>query len=450
MQFIIKKVVSIYKNVHFQSLFGNGLMAGIGMLSLALLYRSLSIEEIGVYIFILTVNGVMETLRGGFLTITFIKFYSGTTGRRARQIAGSAWFLGIAVAALAIVINIPAFFIADLFTDKGLILSLKFFSVIPIVSLPSFMANCVVQSYLRFDRLLILRIISQGSFLLAIFVLMLMKEVTLVSVLIAYAGSNLLSSLCVLLFGWTKIGTLRYANKETILELFHFGKYAMGTNINLSLFGVTSTFIINFLIGPAALAMYNLAGKLLQIIEIPLLSFAATGMPILSTHYNNGKLDDMMYSLKKLIGMLTIALIPFVIIALIFAEPIIQLLGGEMYIHTEAPNLFRMFMLMSLLYPIDRFFALAIDVIHLPKVNFYKIIIMVAVFVVAVFIGVSIYKSIYSIAIASLFPGIVAILMTYYPLNKFKRISIIDIYVTGYKEVVLFLKSFSKAAFSRV
>lgn len=450
MQFIIKKIVSIYKNVHFQSLFGNGLMAGIGMLSLALLYRSLSIEEIGVYIFILTVNGVMETLRGGFLTITFIKFYAGTTGKRARQIAGSAWFLGIGVAALAIVINIPAFFLADLFTDKGLILSLKLFCVIPIVSLPSFMANCVVQSYLRFDRLLILRIISQGSFLLAIFVLMLLKEVTLVSVLIAYAGSNLLSSLCVLLFGWTKIGTLRYANKETILELFHFGKYAMGTNINLSLFGVTSTFIINFLIGPAALAMYNLAGKLLQIIEIPLLSFAATGMPILSKHYNNGKLDDMMYSLKKLIGMLTIALIPFVIIALIFAEPIIQLLGGEMYIHTEAPNLFRMFMLMSLLYPIDRFFALAIDVIHLPKVNFYKIIIMVAVFVVAVFIGVSIYKSIYSIAIASLFPGIVAILMTYYPLNKFKRISIIDIYVTGYKEVILFLKDFSKAAFSKV
>jgi O-antigen/teichoic acid export membrane protein len=450
MQFIIKKVVSIYKNVHFQSLFGNGLMAGIGMLSLALLYRSLSIEEIGVYIFILTVNGVMETLRGGFLTITFIKFYSGTTGKRARQIAGSAWFLGIAVAALAIVINIPAFFIADLFTDKGLILSLKYFSVIPIVSLPSFMANCVVQSYLRFDRLLILRILSQGSFLLAIFVLMLLKEVTLISVLIVYAGSNLLSSICVLLFGWTKIGTLKYANKETILELFHFGKYAMGTNINLSLFGVTSTFIINFLIGPAALAMYNLAGKLLQIIEIPLLSFAATGMPILSTHYNNGKYDDMIYSLKKLIGMLTIALIPFVIIALIFAEPIIQLLGGEAYIHTEAPNLFRMFMLMSLLYPIDRFFALAIDVIHLPKVNFYKILVMVAAFVVAVFIGISIYKSIYSIAIASLFPGIVAIVMTYYPLNKFKKISIVDIYVTGYKEVVLFLKGFSKAAFSRV
>ncbi|MEQ7799527.1 oligosaccharide flippase family protein [Pedobacter sp. ASV1-7] len=449
MHFILRKIEAIYKNVHFQSLFGNGLMAGIGMLSLALLYRSLSIEEIGVYIFILTVNGVMETLRGGFLTITFIKFYSGTTGERARQIAGSAWFLGIAVAVVAILINIPAFFLADLFSDKGLILSLKYFSVIPIVSLPSFMANCVVQSYLRFDRLLILRIISQGSFLLAIFVLMLLKEVSLISVLLVYAGSNLLSSVCVLLFGWTKIGTLKYANKETILELFHFGKYAMGTNINLSLFGLTSTFIINFLIGPAALAMYNLAGKLLQVIEIPLLSFAATGMPILSTHYNNGKLDDMMYSLKKLIGMLTIALIPFVIIALIFAEPIIQLLGGESYIHTEAPNLFRIFMLMSLLYPIDRFFALAIDVIHLPKVNFYKIIIMVAVFVVAVFISVSIYKSIYSIAIASLFPGIVAILMTYYPLNKFKQISIVDIYVTGYKEVVLFLKGFSKAAFSR-
>lgn len=450
MQLILKKITSVYKNVHFQSLFGNGIMAGIGMLSLAMLYRSLSIEAIGIYIFILTVNGVMETLRGGFLTITFIKFYSGTTGERGLQIAGSAWFLGIAVTALAIVINIPAFFIADLFKDKGLILSLKYFSIIPIVSLPSFMANCVVQSYLRFDRLLILRILTQGSFLMALFVLILLGKVTLVSVLIIYAGSNLLSSICVLFFGWTKIGTLKYADKATILELFHFGKYAMGTNINLSLFSVTSTFIINFLIGPAALAMYNLAGKLIQVIEIPLLSFAATGMPILSTHYNNGKLDDMMYSLKKLIGMLTIALVPFVVLSLIFAEPIIQLLGGKAYIHTEAPNLYRMFMVMSLLYPIDRFFALAIDVIHLPKVNFYKILVMVAVFVISVFIGMSIYKSIYSIAIASLFPGIVAIVMTYYPLNRFKKINILDIYVTGYKEVIIFIKQFAKATFSKV
>lgn len=448
MQVILKKITSIYKNVHFQSLFGNGLMAGIGMLSLAMLYRSLSIEAIGIYIFILTVNGVMETLRGGFLTITFIKFYSGTTGEKANQIAGSAWFLGIAVTVLAMVINIPAYFIADFFTDKGLILSLKFFSIIPIVSLPSFMANCVVQSLLRFDRLLILRVLSQGSFLVAIFVLILLDRVSLTSVLIVYASSNLLSSMCVLLLGWTKIGTLKYANKATILELFHFGKYAMGTNINLSLFGVTSTFIINFLIGPAALAMYNLAGKLLQVIEIPLLSFAATGMPILSTHYNNGKNEEMMYSLKKLIGMLTIALVPFVIISLIFAEPIIQLLGGKAYVDTEAPNLYRMFMLMALLSPIDRFFALALDVIHLPKINFYKILIMVAVFVAAVFIGIALYKSIYTVAIASLFPGLAAILVTYYPLNRFMKINIWDIYVVGYKEVMLFIKQFIRATFS--
>lgn len=450
MQLILKKLTSVYKNVHFQSLFGNGLMAVIGMLSLAILYRSLSIEAIGVYIFILTVNGIMDTLRGGFLTITFIKFYSGTKGKRGAQIAGSAWFLGLAVAAVAVVINIPAYFAAGFFKDEGLVLSLKFFAVIPIVSLPSFMANCVVQSYLRFDRLLILRILSQGSFLVAIFVLTLMGKVTLTSVLITYAGSNLLSSICVLIFGWTKIGMLKYANRATVMELFHFGKYAMGTNINLSLFGLTSTFIINFLIGPAALAMYNLASKLLQIIEIPLLSFAATGMPIMSTHYNNGKKDEMIYSLKKLIGMLTIAMIPFIIISLLFAEPIIQLLGGEAYVHTEAPNLFRMFMLMSLISPIDRFFALAVDVIHLPKINFYKIFVMVGVFVIAVFIGMSLYKSIYSIAIASFFPGIVAVAMTYYPLNRFKKISIVDIYVVGYKEVILFLKQFTKATFSKV
>ncbi len=89
----LDKIIAIFKNVHFQSLFGNGIMAIIGLVSLAILYRSLSLPEVGVYIFVLTINGLMDTLRGGFLTITFIKFYSGTEGERGKRYLLSRFFI---------------------------------------------------------------------------------------------------------------------------------------------------------------------------------------------------------------------------------------------------------------------------------------------------------------------------------------------------------------------
>ncbi|MFC3559023.1 lipopolysaccharide biosynthesis protein [Pedobacter jamesrossensis] len=446
---LFKKIIAIYKNVHFQSLFGNGVMAVIGLVSLGILYRTLSLTDVGIYIFVLTINGLMDTLRGGFLTITFIKFYSGTVGKRAEEVAGAAWFLGLAITALAVVINIPTYFLANYFTDASAVISLKYFSIIPVITLPSFMANCVVQSYKRFDRLLVLRVLNQGSFAVAVLVLALLHKVTLNSVLLTFVGSNLLSSVCVLIFRWTKVLSIKYANKETILELFHFGKYAMGTNISSSLFGLTSTFIVNFLIGPAALATCNLSSKFLQIIEIPLLSFAASGMPILSAQYNNGEKPELMYTLKKLVGMLSVALVPIAVFVLIFAEPLIHVMGGKEYVSTEAPNLLRIMIVCSLLWPADRFFALALDVIHLPKINFYKIWVMLIVNVIAIAIGLALYKSVYSITVAMVFPTIVAIVMAYRPLNNFSKFSFWSVYVIGYKESLLFIKEFSRSLFNK-
>jgi O-antigen/teichoic acid export membrane protein len=446
---LIKKLLLVFKNIHFLSLLGNGMMSVFGMVTLAILYRKLSVPEMGVYIFLMAILGLIDTLRAGFLTITFIKFYSGTEKDRAEQVAGACWFIGLAITGISLVVNIPTYFLANLVSDEGLHLFLKYFSIVSVITLPSFMANCVVQADKRFDRLLWLKILTQGSFTLMIFLLAVFGKVTLESVLLVYALSNLLSSLASLLFRWTMISSVTKADKPTIHEMFHFGKYSMGTNISSNLFSVTNTFVINFLIGPAALAIFNLGGKLLQIIEIPMVSFAASGMPILSSHYNRHDKPEMIFTLKKLIGMMTVAMVPLVIIALIFAEPIIQLVGGKAYGSNEAPNLFRLFMVISLLYPADRFFALGLDVIHQPKINFYKILVMLIVNVVAVLIGITIYHSVYSIAIATIFPTLVAIFMTYGPLNTYYKFSFWSIYVLGYKESILFLKQMKQSVLTK-
>ncbi len=439
----IEKVQASLKNIHFQSLMGNGVMAVLGMATIAILYRSLSVNDVGSYVFLTTMLILVDTLKSGFLTTAFIKFYSGTEKQRANEVAGAAWCLALVLSGVSILINGFTFFLSSYTHNVGMVLFLKYFSIISLTTLPSFMANLVVQGEKRFDRLLWLRLIYQLLFTGTIIILIVLKKATLTSIIVTYTAANLVASLATMLFGWTKIEAIKHSSVKAFWEIFHFGKYSLGTSLSSNLFAVTDTFFINFFLGPAALAIYNLGGKLLQIVEIPMLSFAASGMPSLAQLYNSNQKKKMVYLMKKMVGMLSIAIVGAAILSIIFAEPIIMLIGGTKYVHTEAANLFRILISIAVLYPFDRFFALTLDVIHKPKVNFYKILVMVALNLLADFIGLKFFKSIYVIAIANFFPVIAAILISYFPLNRYSKLNFWDIYSVGLKEIVLFIKQVS-------
>lgn len=444
---LFKFVSSLRKNIHLQSLLGNGVMAGLGMLTIALLFRGLSKTDMSIYVFFLTIMNLVDTLRSGFLTTAFIKFYSGTTEERGREVSGSAWVLGMIITCITVAINIPTYFISSYVSDEGLALFLKIFSIVSLVSLPNFLASLIVQGNKRFDRLLWLRLINQGSFFLITLTLFILKIAELKYIVMAYVFCSAIASITALLAGWTKVGTIKNFSKKTVAELYRFGRYSVGTNLSANLFSVTDTFFINFFLRQDALAVFNLGGRLLQIIEIPLVSFAASNMPGLSAYYNTGDKDKMMYVMKKMVGMLTVIIFGVMILSVIFAEPIIAMIGGEKYVNTEAPNLFRIFMILAMLYPADRFFALTVDVINKPKVNLYKILVMLSVNLIGDYVGLSIFKSVYSIAIVNIIPIVLSITITFITLNKYEKFNFLNIYAIGYKEVVLLIKGSYKRVF---
>jgi O-antigen/teichoic acid export membrane protein len=151
--------------------------------------------------------------------------------------------------------------------------------------------------------------------------------------------------------------------------------------------------------------------------------------------------------MKKYIGMITIMLVPFVFLTFIFADYIILILGGEKYVASAAPNILRIFMIISLLNPIDRFLALTLDVIHLPKINFYKVIIMLAVTIITDIIGIYIIGNVYGVVVASIFPILTGILISFYALNnRYERFGFINIYIFGFQELKLLLTNSMKYA----
>lgn len=437
----INYLLNIVKSKYVLSLTSNGVNAIVGMATLSILFRSLTQEDMGNWVFFLTVLLLVDTFRSGFLTTAFVKFYAGADPARQNEIVGSAWFIAGSITLIFVLLNIPAYFLSLYVKDESVSLFLRFFSVNYVFSLPFFVANCILQGKQRYDRLLVLNFTNQGSFLVLLLIVIALGKINIHTVVYCYLASNFISSSMALVRGWSNITLFKYRNKQATLDLFNFGKFSVGTNLSATLLSSVDAFIIKLFLGPGILAVYNAGVKLIQVVEIPLRSFVYTAMPTLSSHYNAGEKNKVLSVMQSYVGMLTIAMIPFCIVGFIFADWAVLILGGSKYVTSEAPNILRIFLIMSLLYPAERFFALTLDVIHLPKINFLKVMLMLAVTISTDLAAVYFGGGIYAISMASVFVTLTGMVIGYYALNKhYQKFGILKMYQTGYLQVLYLIK----------
>ena len=437
---MFKKVLNIIRNKHFLSLAGNIIMSGLGLVTMMLIYRSLSLTQAGTWVFFLSNLLFVDTFRSGFLTTAFIKFFAGSSQERSAEVAGSAWFVGAIISGILAIVSICSYPFLHLIKDEGFRLFLQFSGLYYIISLPWFMATCVVQGEQKFDRLLYIRLCNQGSYIIFITALFLTGKASVVNVLTSYLISSGLTTIFVLIKGWSRIGSIKQRTRKGILEMYHFGKFSVGSSLSSNMFSFSDNQIINYMLGASALAIYNLGQTLMQLVEIPLRSFAATGMPELSAAYNQGNRELVIHTMKRYAGMLAVVLIPIVAVGVALADLPIYIIGGGKYLGTEAANVFRVFLSFAIIFPPDRFFALTLDVIHQPKINFYKVLAMVAVNIATDFLGIYITGNVYGIAFATVFPILTGTIIGYWALNKYSKFGYWSIFKTGFDEVMVFLR----------
>jgi O-antigen/teichoic acid export membrane protein len=416
------KLVPYLRNRHLLSLAGNLAVSVLGIASVSLLFRALPVRDIGIWILFSSTIGLADAFRAGFLTTAFIRACSGATPTRATEVIGSAWMIALAITGALGLLNVGAWLGLGAAAKPEVALLLRWFGVLLVATLPYFMAACVLQAEQRFDRILYIRLLSQGSFVLLIIGLMLTGTASLERVVYSYVLASVVTSLA-------------SRTPACVRELAHFGKYSVGSYVGSNLLRSSDTFLISFLLGPAALAVYNLAGRFSEIVEIPLRSFIATATPALAAAFNQHRLSEVARLLRKNAGMLTWAFVPLVLGTILFADLPIYLIGGGKYRGTEAANLLRIGMAMALLYPIDRFVGVTLDVVNKPRLNLIKVFLMLAVNVVGDIVAIQLFHSIYAVALASIPTILIGFGFGYVQLKKYLPLSLAAILATGWEEI---------------
>jgi len=426
---ITKKVL----NKHTLSLASNAVMPVVGMVTISILARGMTSAAFGEWSFFLITFTLANLTRTGFLQTSLVKFYSGAEPAEAEKIAGSTWLLGFYVtASLGFISLLGAIFYHGHHSTE---LIIGWFAIIYFTTLPSSVAMWILQAEERFDRIFILQLVWQGSFLIFVSVLTLMHHAKFGIIIYAYFASVLIATLVAVFTGWAKISTISKRTREATQKLYHFGKYSVGTSVSSYLLRSSDNFIIKFMFAdPALLAIYYLPQRLMEVIEIPLRSFIATAMPAMSAAVNRDDKNYITYILKKYAGMLTVLIIPVSLVSIVCADLVIEILGGHKYIATNASNIFRIFLCFAVLMPVDRFFGITLDILNKPRINMIKVIIMLITNVIGDFAGIYLTHSLYGVAIASIFTFLAGVIYGYWILRKYLNFTMFGILKLGFIE----------------
>lgn len=435
---------SILKNKHIMSLAGNGVVSFLGIATISFLSHSFTLADAGYWFLFLSYFSIIDAVRNGYLGTATVKFYAGTEENRAKKVLGSVWLLAILVTFIVLVLNTGAYMFLYKSCDYGQQLIIKWIGITFVSSLVYSVVYWKLQADEDYTKMLYVKLVNSGSTIVAFIALLILQKLNLETALQLNFFTNCFTSVVALLLGVTGIKSIRNATKITLLEIHHFGKYSLGTTLSANLLRTADTFMIDAYLGPAAVAVYNWPSKLMEVIEIPLRSFVSTGMSGMSIAYNQGKMGEVTYIFKKYTGMLTMAFIPVCVGVWCLADVAIYILGGAQYLSTEAPNIYRIFIAFALLYPIDRFNGVTLDIVHKPKINLYKVIIMLAVSIIGDYIGIQLLHNVYGVAIFSFATLLAGIAFGNYHLKKDIPYTIREILQIGYSESITFFKKIKK------
>ncbi len=316
-------------------------------------------------------------LRFGITRTAIVRFLAGADKNESQRLIGSNYIINLfSTLIIVIIVLIIRYFYYDAVTNSGFILFFKWFPLLAFINLPFNNAQSVLQARMRFDFMLILRVINVGGFMLFLLVNFFFLHVSLQIIVYAYLLVNVLTSIVAMIPNWDGYRYVGKVTRATNKKILDFGKYSTGTLIGSNLLKSADTFIIGLspFLGTAGVALYSIPLKLTEIIEIPLRSYAMTAFPGMSKASIEGNKDLVKHIFYTNAGGMTMLMIPVMLISFIFAKDFVYILGGAGYESTV--GIFRIFTIYGLLLPLDRFIGVTLDSVNMPRFNFLKVVYM--------------------------------------------------------------------------
>ncbi|MFN4083023.1 MAG: oligosaccharide flippase family protein [Bacteroidia bacterium] len=436
----MQALVKIVKGKSFTSLAGNAIGALLGLLTFAMLARYLNKEDFGIWIFFITTYGLFDTLRIGMIVNALIKNINACKSIDEENIViGTAFYLAGIITLLFLAVLIVLYFVFLVFKILPEHINyLKWYAAVALFSLPHNFASWLMNAKLKIFEMSLVRALQQLVFIAMIYILV-KPEPTIFNVLIGFIVSHVSLSLATIVFKSSGINHIFNKSKSIFKNIINFGKYSTGTLIGSNLLRSSNTYIITSMLGSAKNAVFNVPLRLIELIEMPLRSFAITALPQFAKLYSDKKLETLKYEFERRTGAIFFMLLPLSLVCLFFADFMVYILAGKGY--EDSVILLKLFAIYTCILPLDKFSGIMLDVIDRPDLNFIKVMLMLAVNVIGGITVIYFFNSLEVLAIVSTLTFTTGTLYGFVMINKHLNVSFLNIFKLGFND--LYEKSLS-------
>lgn len=424
---IIKKIV---KEDNFLSLGGNLTIAVFGFAGFALLARSLDTDSFAQWVLFISGGSFIEMLRFGLTNNGLVRFLSGASEEESKSLVGSNAIISLLVTAvIALILLGVKFIFSDTINNSAYVLFFTWYPLMALVNLPWNNALVVLQAKMSYGKMLFIKALNSGLFFSFLVVNIMALNLSVSELVLVLLTVNAITSLVCVLSGWDGVMLISKAKKRTNKQLLNFGKFSVFTLIGSNLLKNADILIISISpLGNAAVALYSIPLKLLEIIQIPLRSFTATAFPKMSKASLKNDKKELQFLFSTYSGALSYLFIGISLTFFVFAELFVVLISGEQYLNAEVigydiVSIVKILAVYGLLLPLDRMTGIGLDSVNKPNVNAFKVAVMLATNIIGDIIAVYVFKSLEMVALFTLVFTAVGIVLGVIFLNKEIKIS---------------------------
>jgi lipopolysaccharide exporter len=353
-----------------------------GFLNVFFMARMMPKSEIGIWILFTSVTAILEMVRVGFIRNPFITHLVSAEESEKPMIVTASFFLhcilSILITGLLVAGSFP---LADFWSAPSLVPLFFVYAINNLIFIPYHHFEYLQQAQLKFKGIFISNFVRLGLLAIYIIVMFVLHNVPSLFELAIVQGIATIVA-CFVAYAFVK-GTTTYSNSvnwKMVKELFHYGKFTLGTNISSMFVKNTDSWMIGRIISTAGVALYNPAVRLSNLVEVPTLAIAGVFFPQVAQRLKNEGEAGVRDVYVKSVSLILALTLPMVLVLYVFAELAITLIFGNEYV--EAASILRVTLFYTLIIPFNRQFGTVMDGTKRPKINFY-LLVLVAVLNVA-------------------------------------------------------------------
>ena len=161
-------------------------------------------------------------------------------------------------------------------------------------------------------------------------------------------------------------------DRQWFKKLFNFGRYGLGSNLSSMLFQRVDILLLGAFMPPAAIAIYNVASRLISYIDFPLNMLGLVLLPKIATENRETGTEGVINLYEKSVAGLLAFTIPVTIFTIFGAKYLVLIVAGEAFL--DATILVQILAFAGIVKPWGRLFGVTLDAVGKPAWNLKMLI----------------------------------------------------------------------------